>query len=654
MKLGLLAKLLFLSGQAKWETKNTKKNKEVLKFESKEEYFIKNGGILLEKQIAVSQGKNIEAGQLRILSADEIEKATNHYDPDQIVHSYRDVSFYKGTFDDKVVVIKTPERPDPNPEHVELFLTDIAIRTVLCHNNMIKIHGCCLETCVPLTVHESPPTSKALHDCLHGDMALLKPLSWTSRLRAATDIAYALSYMHNALSQPLVHRDIMSPRILVDSVFHAKLTFCGYSVAITPGNKDQRWPIHGTPGYIDPEYIKTQEVTEKCDVYSFGVLMLELLTSRDPFEMARCGNDLVDEFVSMVEKNGVKAMLDTILLEEDNIDEIQGFARLALKCVAKKGEKRPSMIGVVEELWLIQDQSGQAKSEGKNTKKNNEVQKFEAKEEYFFKNGGILLEKQIALSQGKEIEAGQLIILSADEIEKATNNYDPELLGTSYPGVSFYKGTFDNKKVVIKTPEKLDPNPEHVELFLTDIAIRTVLCHNNMIRIYGCCLETCVPLTVHEFSPSKSLHDHLHGDMTLQKPLSWTSRLRAATDIAYALSNMHNALSKPVVHRDIMSLGILLDSLYRAKLANLGHSVVITPGKKDQRWPVHGTPGYIDPEYIETQEVTEKCDVYSFGVLILELLTSRDPVEMARCGKDLVYKFVLKLERNDQRCIILS
>ncbi|KAH9617935.1 hypothetical protein KSS87_011436 [Heliosperma pusillum] len=83
---------------------------------------------------------------------------------------------------------------------------------------------------------------------------------------------------------------------------------------------------------------------------------LELLTSRDPFEMAQCGNNLVDEFVSVVEKNGVKAMIDTILLEEGNIDEIKEFARLALKCVAKNGEKRPSMISVVEELWQIQDQ----------------------------------------------------------------------------------------------------------------------------------------------------------------------------------------------------------------------------------------------------------------------------------------------------------
>ncbi|XP_074318862.1 putative wall-associated receptor kinase-like 16 [Silene latifolia] len=355
MKLGILAKLLFRSGQAKSESKNTKKNNEVQKFEAKEEYFIQNGGILLEKQIALSQGKDIGAGQLKFFSADEIKRATNNYDPDLFVRSYSGLSFYKGTLEDKVVGIKICTKPDRNPELVNLLLTDVAIRSVLCHNNMTKIYGCCLETCVPLAVQELLP-SKTLYDHLHGDMALQKPLKWTGRLRAATDVAYALSYMHNALSQPLVHRDIMSSGILLDSLFHAKLTFCGYSVAITPGNKDQRWPIHGTPGYIDPEYIKTQEVTEKCDVYSFGVLMLELLTSRDPSEMARCGNDLVDEFVSMVEKNSVKAMFDMILLEEGNIDEIQGFARLALKCVAKKGEKRPSMIGVVEELWLIQDQ----------------------------------------------------------------------------------------------------------------------------------------------------------------------------------------------------------------------------------------------------------------------------------------------------------
>ncbi|XP_074265969.1 putative wall-associated receptor kinase-like 16 [Silene latifolia] len=195
-------------------------------------------------------------------------------------------------------------------------------------------------------------------------MAHQNLLNWRGRLRVAIDVAYALSCMHNALSKPVVHRDVMSFGILLDSSYHAKLANIGHSVVITPGKKEQRWAVHGTLGYIDPEYIETQEVTEKCDVYSFGVLTLELITSRDPVEMAQCGNDLVDEFVLNVSKHGFKAMIDTILIEEVNIDEIQRFMRLALKCVAKKGVERPSMMGVVEELWLIQDQ-GNHRTESK-------------------------------------------------------------------------------------------------------------------------------------------------------------------------------------------------------------------------------------------------------------------------------------------------
>ncbi|XP_074318845.1 wall-associated receptor kinase 3-like [Silene latifolia] len=352
MNSGMLAKFIFRTGQTK---SNSKNSKVVKKFKSKEEYFIENGGILLEKQIALSQGKDMGAGQVKILSEDEIAKATNNYDPDLIVCNFRGVTVYKGIFDDKVVAVRTPQKLEPNPKLVDLLLTDVSIGMVICHNNMVKVYGCCLETCVPMMVCEFYPNND-LYRYLHGNMALRKLLNWKSRLRAATDIAYALSCMHNALSKPVVHRDVMSIGILLDESYHAKLANFGHSVVITPGKKDQRWPVHGTPGYIDPEYIKTEEVTEKCDVYSFGVLMLELLTSRDPVEMAQCGNDLVDEFVSDVSKHGLKAMIDMILIEEVNIDEIQWFTRLALKCVAKKGEERPSMIGVVEELWLIQDQ----------------------------------------------------------------------------------------------------------------------------------------------------------------------------------------------------------------------------------------------------------------------------------------------------------
>ncbi|KAK9692194.1 hypothetical protein RND81_09G247400 [Saponaria officinalis] len=212
---------------------------------------------------------------------------------------------------------------------------------------------------------------------------------------------------------------------------------------------------------------------------------------------------------------------------------------------------------------------GQAKSKSKNKKVNKVQQKFESKDEYFTKNGGILLEKQMALSQGQDIGAGQLKILRECEIKEATNNYDPDLILGSFRGGTVYKGTFDDRTVAIKTAQEAVPNPKLVDRFLTDASIGMVTCHSNMVKIYGCCLETCVPMTVYEFYPNKDLYRYLHGEMALQKLLKWRDRLRVAADVAYALSYMHNALSKPLVHRDVMTFRVLLDSSFHANYPTL-------------------------------------------------------------------------------------
>jgi len=270
----------------------------------------------------------------------------------------------------------------------------------------------------------------------------------------------------------------------------------------------------------------------------------------------------------------------------------------------------------------------------------NKQMKFEAREEYFIKNGGILLEKHIALSKGQGIGPRQVKIFSTEEIQKATNCYDPDLfLGSMLRGM-VYKGILDNHVVTIRSPPELDPNPELIDHVLTEVSAGMMMNHSNTVKLNGCCLETYVPIPIYEFCPNSSLYQNLHGGVAISNSLKWGDRLRVAADIAHALSYMHNALSKPVVHRNVHSEAILLDESIHAKLANSGYCVMITPGESSQRWPLKGTPGYIDLEYVETQEVTDKCDVYSFGVLMLELLTRRQPLMMANDGRELVDAFV--------------
>ncbi|KAL2941535.1 Wall-associated receptor kinase-like 8 [Bienertia sinuspersici] len=671
-------------GQTQTKYNEKIKNEKRPKFKSKEEYFVKNGGILLEKQIALSQGQHKGAGQLRVYSSKDILNATDYYNPDLIVGSNAHSTIYKGTLEDRIVAVKAPPQLEQDPELIGFILTEASTIMVMNHDNMVKLHGICLETCTPILVYEFL-LSGGLFQRLHGDVGSSNHITWAQRLRVASDAAYALSYMHNALSKPVVHRDVNSLAILLDCSFGAKLANFGHSVSITPGEKPQQWPVEGTPGYIDPEYIETQEVTDKCDVYSFGVFMLELLTRKQPCMMARCGTDLVDVFVSAVEKDCMMEIIDHEVLEQAGRDEIQCVARLALALsfgtykvktrseeeivyarhtslefrkidVEERGAQQKTtnrqilfFEGVKFRLKtrkIIKILMGQAQTKYYKKIKNVKRSKFESKEEFFVKNGGILLEKQIALSQGQHKGTGQLKVYSSKDIENATDYYNPDLITGRVAHATVYKATLEGRIVAVKVASQLEPNPELIDLFLTEASTIMVMNHDNMVKLYGVCLETFIPMLVYEFFPNKDLFEFLHGDIGSCKRLNWDDCLRVASDVGYALCYMHNALSKPVVHRGLNSSSVLLDCSYGAKLVDFEHAVSINPMEKHQQWPVEGIPGYIDPEYIETQEVTDKCDVYSFGVFMLELLTRKQPCMMARCGTDLVDVFLSAVEKD--------
>ncbi|XP_056683079.1 wall-associated receptor kinase-like 10 [Spinacia oleracea] len=184
---------------------------------------------------------------------------------------------------------------------------------------------------------------------------------------------------------------------------------------------------------------------------------------------------------------------------------------------------------------------------GQTLTKNKRKPKFESREEYFIKNGGILLEKKFALSRGQHMVAGQLKIFSNEVIEKATNYYDTDLILGSSNLRTVYKGTLEGRFVAVKAPQLLDPHPGLLHHHLTEASMSMVMNHENVVKLYGCCLETSIPTLVHEYFPNGSLFEHLHMDTASSKHMQWADRLRVATETGYALSYMHTALSNPVV-----------------------------------------------------------------------------------------------------------
>lgn len=243
---------------------------------------------------------------------------------------------------------------------------------------------------------------------------------------------------------------------------------------------------------------------------------------------------------------------------------------------------------------------------------------------YFKENGGLQLEEFLDKS-GKRSATK---LFSVEELQFATDNFsDQRKLGTGGYGTVF-KGTLkDGTDVAVKKANRSGESKDN-EQFLNEVAILTQINHRHIVRLLGCCLETSTPLLVYEFLSKGTLMEHLavqkHDDVGF---LAWAKRLQIGIQTAEALAYLHAAASPPILHRDVKTANILLDDNLDAKVADFGVSRLIPEGEKHVSTAVQGTIGYLDPEYFQTLQLTEKSDVYSMGVVLVELVTGLRAVD---------------------------
>ncbi|CAM6108301.1 unnamed protein product [Calypogeia fissa] len=223
-------------------------------------------------------------------------------------------------------------------------------------------------------------------------------------------------------------------------------------------------------------------------------------------------------------------------------------------------------------------------------------------------------------------------VMSLRELRKATSNFaESAQIGEGGFGIVYTGKLIDGTTVAIKR-SKCEGSDRDKDTFLNEVRILSQINHRYLVKLLGCCMESGVALLVFEFIANGTLLEHLQGKLG-PKRLSWDQRLNIAVQTSDALNYLHSAASFPIYHRDVKSANILLDGDLNAKVADFGISKLVPlEATHVSTQAIHGTMGYIDPEYYTSYQLNDRSDVYSFGVVLLELISAKPAIDFLRGG----------------------
>lgn len=298
----------------------------------------------LEEESEFFDSVSAIAQSLKVYSFEDLQSATENFSPSCWING----SVYRGTINGDFAAIKKING-DVSKE--------ISILNKINHFNLIRLSGVCFNDGNWYLVYEYAVNGPLSEWIYNNNNSNQKFLTWTQRIQIALDVATGLNYLHGYAFPPYVHKDIKSSNVLLDSDYRAKIV--NFNLSRAADGEDGEFVltrhIVGTKGYMAPEYLENGMISPKLDVYSFGILMLEILTGKAVSSLYEGANtDLSDVLIPILHvedgKESLSNFMDSSLQGNYPPDLAIFMARLIDSCIEKDPSSRPNMDKIVQSL----------------------------------------------------------------------------------------------------------------------------------------------------------------------------------------------------------------------------------------------------------------------------------------------------------------
>uniref|UniRef100_A0A0E0ECP1 non-specific serine/threonine protein kinase n=1 Tax=Oryza meridionalis TaxID=40149 RepID=A0A0E0ECP1_9ORYZ len=569
--------------------------------------------------------EDFESVKSGLLSLASLQVATDNFHKSKKIGEGGFGEVYQGLLSGQEVAVKRMAKD--SHQGLQELKNELILVAKLHHKNLVRLVGFCLEKGERLLVYEYMP-NKSLDTLLFEQR---KRLDWATRFKIIEGTARGLQYLHQDSQKKIVHRDMKASNILLDADMNPKIGDFGLAKLFAQDQtREVTSRIAGTFGYMPPEYVMCGQYSTKSDVFSFGILVIEIVTGQrrnsGPYFSEQNGVDILSIVWRHWEEGTTAEMIDHSLGRNYNEAEVVKCINIGLLCVQQNPVDRPTMADVMVLLNSDATCSLPAPaprptslidgSSGYSTGKNNSASK--------------VLVIVVPIVAVAIVAATSFCIWNvrrkrrsrkAEHFSELDASEDLESVKSTLITLASLQGLLFGQEVAVKRLAK--GSNQGLEELKNELVLVAKLHHKNLVRLVGFCLEEGERLLVYEYMLNKSLDIFLF-DSEQSRQLDWATRFKIIEGIARGLQYLHQDSQKKIIHRDMKASNVLLDADMNPKIGDFGLARLFGQDQtRDVTNRIVGTFGYMSPEYVIRGHYSTKSDVFSFGILVIEIVTGR-------------------------------